>query len=157
MRIRGNRRHPCRLALAVLGLAAGLSPKADAALATVCSGPLPQPGIVRATLTAYLGTFFPLDEKSCEEITKKAVAACHKAVSDAEKCVADLNSDLRKVSKPVCGTQGSDKGDCNDMFKSVVEDRNAELEGETDDAHGMCDTSFADGFFNDCVNGLPSE
>ena len=157
MRIMEIRPRTRRLALVVLGLVAGLALEADAALAPACSGPLTQPGVVQAHLTASLGSYFPLDAKSCEEVTRKAVVACHKGVSDAQKCQADLNGNVRKVAKPVCGAQGSAKGDCNKSFKAADEQQDATLEDEANGAHALCDTSFADDFFDDCVNGLPQE
>ena len=157
MRIMEIRPRTRRLALVVLGLVASLAREADAALAPACSGALTQPGVVQAHLTASLGSYFPLDAKRCEEVTKKAVVACHKGVSDAQKCQADLNGNVRKVAKPVCGAQGPETGDCNKSFKSADEQQDVILEDEADDARAICDTSFAEEFFDHCVNGLPQE
>jgi hypothetical protein len=151
MGTREIRRRACRLALAGLATAAGFSFEAKAAPVQACVGPLEQPGIVYDWMTGYFSSFFPLDDKTCEKLTKRAVEACHRAVSNAKECQSDLIRSTHKASKVACGTEGPDKDSCNDTYKNLHEELKDFLKEQTEEAHDECDTDFADDFFLECT------
>jgi hypothetical protein len=138
------------LSLAVAALALGLSLEAHAAIVYACLGPSEQPSLVRTWVTAYYAGEFPLDESTCEKIVKKAVAACHKAVSEAEKCQDKLYGALRSIAKPACE---GDAG-CIDDAKQSIEAGASSLEEDADSAHDDCDGDFAESLFDYCVTGI---
>jgi hypothetical protein len=143
-----------RLVIAGIGLVLGASFEAAAAPIPACQGPGPQPTYVFDYFDAYLGDFFPLDAEVCEKIVKKAVAACHAAVSEASKCHQRLVRSSQKAGKTACGTEGDGKQDCIERLKILTEDIEDFYAGETEDAHEVCDTDFAEDLFDYCVTGI---
>jgi hypothetical protein len=150
MSTKGACRRACRLGLAALGLTLGVSFDAAAALPDVCYGPEEQPYLVYEWFGAWYSSSLPLDEKSCEKITKKLVAECHKAVSDASKCQSHMIRSLRSIAKPAC--EGDDG--CVEQRKDDADAQQASLEQRAREADESCDgEDFADSIFQYCVEG----
>lgn len=150
MSTQGIRRRNRRLGLAVLGLALGVSFEANAAIVYVCAGPSSQPDLVYNWVAAYYGGEFPLGEQACEKITKKAIEACHKAVSEAEKCQQRMYGSLRNIVKPGCDGDP----DCTDEKKESIEQGSAFLEDDAAFGHEDCDGDFAETLFDYCITGV---
>jgi hypothetical protein len=137
------------LALAVLALIG------KAAHAQACGSILEQPEEVYDTFLGQLAITFPIEDASvCEKLTKAAVSACHKAVSDTASCQTSLASGVLKGTKPVCSTFKNQSG-CLDDAKSVADGDKADAAAQAETAHAECDGGFEGAIANACANGLP--
>jgi hypothetical protein len=155
MKTHGSLRGARRLAVAALALATGWSFQASGAIVLPCLGPEEQPSLVRVWMDSQFQSYFPLDEKTCETITKKVVDACHAAVKDSQKCQEHLFRTTRNISRPVCDTTGTGEDACNELHSGMYQDRRDSLESEADSAHDECDTTVAVDFFDYCMIGPP--
>jgi len=142
-------------ALFALSLALGISRQAGAAPAPVCESPDDQPGNVYEWLIPHADNYFPLDEKSCEKFTKSAVAACHKAVSDAQKCQLNVLKTLAKLAKTTCQATGGNQASCAAGFASSVAEHSASLADAAQAGHYTCDEGFPSEVYGTCINGAP--
>jgi type IV secretory pathway TrbL component len=137
------------LALAVLALLG------KAAHAQACGSIGEQPEAVYDTFLNSLAITFPLgDSAACEKLTKAAISACHKAVSDTASCHTSLTSGVLKGTKPVCSTFKNQSG-CLDDAKATADGDKADIASQADSANTVCDTEFAGAIANACNNGLP--
>jgi hypothetical protein len=139
---------------ALLGLAV-LALLGKAAHAQACGDILEQPESVYETFLNTLAITFPLeDPAACEKLSKAAISACHKAVSDTASCQTSLTSGVLKGTKPVCSTFKNQSG-CLDDAKATADGDKADIASQADSADNECDTEFAAAIANACNNGLP--
>jgi hypothetical protein len=136
-------------------LAAVLLLAGGAAHAQACGSIPAQPEDVYDTFVDPLGITFPIGDASvCEKLTKAAVSACHKAVSDTASCLTSLASGVLKGTKPVCSTFKNQSG-CLDDAKATADDDKADFAAQAEAAHAECDGIFAAAISQACLEGFP--
>jgi hypothetical protein len=155
MRRNTNRVCAGRLALIALALALGGSRPAGAAPPPACESPDDQPGNVFEWLVPHANLYLPLDANSCEKFTKSAVAACHKAVSDASKCQANVLKTLSKLAKTTCAATSGNQANCASGFAGAVAEHSEYLADSTQAGHHACDEGFASEVYGTCINESP--
>lgn len=155
MPTRTNATRARRIAALTLALALGIAHAAGAAPPPVCESPDDQPGNVYEWLIPHADEYFPLDPKTCEKFTKSAVAACHKAVSDATKCQANVLKTLAKLAKTTCSETSGNQANCAAGFASSVAEHSDGLADSAAAGHYACDEGFQSEVYGTCINGAP--
>ena len=136
-------------------LAATLLLAAGAAHAQACGSIPSQPEDVYDTFVSQLGLALPVGDSSvCDKLTKAAVSACHKAVSDTASCLTSLSSSVYKGTKPVCSTFKNQSG-CLDDAKAVADGDKSDFAAMADTAHAECDDAFEAAIQQACMLGFP--
>lgn len=136
-------------------IALGMSRGAGAAPAPACESPDDQPGNVYEWLIPHADSYFPLDAQSCEKFRKSAVAACHKAVSDAQKCQANVLKAIAKLAKTTCSATSGNQTNCASGFASALVEHSANLADATEAGHHACDEGFQSEVYGTCISGSP--
>ena len=127
-------------ALALLGKAAHAQP---------CGVIDEQPEEVFTLTANELALLFPLPEAECAKITKGAVSACRKAVSDTRSCLDRQLKSFAKSAKIACSVQG-DQEACDQGFEEEVAAAAASFAEDAALADAGCLDEFAEQIASVC-------
>ena len=139
--------------LAAIGAFVGLAAGAAPAHAQICGDLFDEcaiaVGVHDLNAIAY-EDIFPVDESTCEKITKRVEKQCEDAIKTAAQCWKDEIKSVRKTSKLACKTQGSASGECNADFKEQASNELDEIDALEDSELPCCGSIAAD-FYTICV------
>jgi hypothetical protein len=129
-------------ALALLGKAAHAQP---------CGVIDEQPEEVLTLTANELALLFPLPEAECAKLTKGAVSACRKAVSDTLACLDRQLKSFAKSAKIACSVQGDMQEACDQNFEEEVAGAAASFAEDAALADAGCLDEFAEQISSVCL------
>jgi hypothetical protein len=134
------------LALAALLMGGGEPPP----IPDPCGDPTEQPEQVFSVYLSEFESEFPLDGATCDKLASQGTAACHKAVSDCTACLERLLGSVLKSKKLVCGTEEDPKA-CAQAAKAEIDEIEAGLDLQSEQAHEICDGKFVGAILSECA------
>lgn len=129
-------------ALALLGKAAHAQP---------CGVIDEQPEEVLTLIAGELEELFPLGEAECAKLTKGAISACQRAVSDTAACLDRQIKSFGKSAKIACGAQGDGEDACNESFEAELAGATESFAEDAANADAICEDEFAEAFSSVCL------
>ena len=132
-----------RTALASALLAGVLWLGAEPASAQPCGDISDQPEEVLVLIAGELGGLFPLGEAECAKLTKGAVSACRKAVSDTASCLGRQLKSFAKSAKLACTSQGGGQDACEESFEMELAGAEEAFAEDRAGATAACEDDFA--------------
>jgi len=99
------------------------------------------------------GSFYYLDDDTCEKMAESVFKQCEKAVKSAAKCWTDQINSIPKTAKAACKTEGDSAGECNASYKDDAKDEIADVPYYEEFEIGCCEDRAADFYFY-CIDGF---